>query len=365
MSRTLAFGFVERNRTERSLLPHLRAALRHGRHGRGRAHHEAAPGSRSSAVARLRLPEGDRDGGGSERSRPGHASAAPGGPGRVRAGVVGGGAGRHRGAAATYPGAQRGLVRGQPRRLLVLPRPLGQGLPRRPRLAALLLGRLAGREQPLRRERAALRLATPAPDPRPEAHRVPAHGRRQPAGLARLRAVRSPRARAAAQYRARGSGRPAPHRDGPPVRAPSDPPRHRRIPVAVADRDRVRGGAGRLGLPPALGRRGRRAGAPGACSPARGHRGAHRNPGCTSARAGPRLRGGGGRRSVRPHRLVPRALWHAGGVPARRAERRHRQRRSPWRLGVRPAAGGAGPSWRAAESRPTASGGLASAASRT
>jgi anaerobic selenocysteine-containing dehydrogenase len=72
-----------------------------------------------------------------------------------------------------------------------------------------------------------------------------------------------------------------------------------------------------------------------------------------------------GARSVRPHRLVPRALWHAGGVPARRAERRHRQRRSPWRLGVRPAAGGAGPSWRAAESRPTASGGLASAASRT
>ena len=67
------------------------------------------------------------------------------------------------------------------------------------RHAALLHGRLAGREQPLRRVRAALRLAAAAPDPGPQAHALPADGRREPARLARLRALRAAGPRAAAR----------------------------------------------------------------------------------------------------------------------------------------------------------------------
>ena len=54
------------------------------------------------------------------------------------------------------------LVHGQPGRVQLLAPAVGQGLPRRARLAALLHGLLAGRQQPLRRQRAALRLAVPA-----------------------------------------------------------------------------------------------------------------------------------------------------------------------------------------------------------
>ena len=66
-----------------------------------------------------------------------------------------------------HPARRHRLVHGQPGRLLVLAHALGQGLPRRARLAALLLGRLAGREQPLRGQRAHVRLAARDPDPRP------------------------------------------------------------------------------------------------------------------------------------------------------------------------------------------------------
>ena len=85
------------------------------------------------------------------------------------------------------------------------------------RLAALLHRLLAGRHQPLRRQRAALRLAVHRPDPRPRAHRLPAHRRRQPARLARQRAQRAadqgPAARDRRPRRARRRRRPAPHRD--------------------------------------------------------------------------------------------------------------------------------------------------------
>ena len=62
------------------------------------------------------------------------------------------------------------LVLRQPGRLQLLARPLGEGLHGGPGLAPLLHGVLAGRRQPLRRERAALRLARARPDPRPAPH---------------------------------------------------------------------------------------------------------------------------------------------------------------------------------------------------
>ncbi len=59
------------------------------------------------------------------------------------------------------------LVHGQPRRVLLLASALGQGLPRRARLPALLHRLLPGRLEPLRRQLVALRLArssSPIPD---------------------------------------------------------------------------------------------------------------------------------------------------------------------------------------------------------
>ena len=77
--------------------------------------------------------------------------------------------------------------------------------------------------QPLRRQRAALRLAARRPDPRPRAHELPADGRRQPARLARQRAHRAARPRAAARdrraRRPRRRRRPAPHGDRAALRA--------------------------------------------------------------------------------------------------------------------------------------------------
>ena len=233
------------------------------------------------------------------------------------------------------------LVHGQPGRLQLLARAVGQGLPRRPRLAALLHGLLAGRRQPLRRERAALRLAAAGPDPRPAAHELPADGRREPVRLARQRPHRAagqePAARDRRARRARRRRRPAPHRDGPALRARRGAPRHRRLAAAVdpacssrrasptRPRWRARPPAGR-GL------------ASRACLPAGADRRAHRRPGGGRARARPRLRRRGPRAPSTAHRLVPRPLRHARRLPARRADARHRQPRPRRRRRVRPPA---------------------------
>ena len=57
--------------------------------------------------------------------------------------------------------------------------------------APVLVG-LAGHQQPLRREQAALRGHQPAAVPGPAAHRLPAHARRQPVGVARQRGAGTP-----------------------------------------------------------------------------------------------------------------------------------------------------------------------------
>ena len=63
---------------------------------------------------------------------------------------------------------------------------------------------------------------------------------------------------------------------------------------------------------------------------------AHGRRGGRAARAGPRPRRGAERRGLRAHRLVPGALRHADGLPARRGQRRHRQPRRPRRRRLRP-----------------------------
>ena len=146
---------------------------------------------------------------------------------RVRAGQLGGGDRRHRRAAARHDRGARPrvgrLVLRQPRRVQLLARAVGEGLHGGPRLAALLHGLLAGRRQPVRRERAALRVAGARPDPRPAPHELPADGRRQPVRLARQRADRAedqgPAARHRRARRPRRRRRSAPHRDRPPLRA--------------------------------------------------------------------------------------------------------------------------------------------------
>ena len=108
-----------------------------------------------------------------------------------------------------------------------------------------------------------------------------------------------------------------------PVRAPADPARRRRLAAAVDDPHDLRGGAGRRGLP----RRARtdgwqelRALAPPTIRRRRPRR-ARASPPERRARAGARLRGLGVRGRIRSHGRLPGPLRHAGGLPARRAER--------------------------------------------
>ena len=137
--------------------------------------------------------------------------------------------------------------------------------------------------------------------------------------------------------RARRRGRPAPLGDRAPVRAPADPARHRRLAAAVAAAGDLRGGARRP-------RSTSSAGPTGADALERAVAAAHRprrRPSAPASRAervrelardfaASRRRG-----RLRAHRLLPRPLRHARGVPARRAQRRHRQPRPPRRRGLR------------------------------
>ncbi len=72
------------------------------------------------------------------------------------------------------------------------------------------------------------------------------------------------------------------------------------------------------------------------CALARGHRADHRRAGRDRARAGPRLRGRTERRRLRPHRVLPGSARHAGRLPARRAQHRHRQPRPARRHALHP-----------------------------
>ena len=192
------------------------------------------------------------------------------------------------------PGVGR-LVHGQPGRVLLLAPALGQGLPRRARVAALLHGLLAGRHQPLRGERAALRLAARRADPGPAAHVLPARRRRQPARLARQRADRAadqgPAPRDRRPRRPRRGRRPAPHRDGARQfeHVPVTPDTDAWLLLSLLQRD-LRRGARRRGRDRAVhrGRAGAAAGGRGA--PARGDRAAHRASRRDGARARPRPR---------------------------------------------------------------------------
>ena len=115
------------------------------------------------------------------------------------------------------------VVPRQPRGVVVRARGVGEGVRRRARLAALLLVRLAGREQPLRGERAHVRVAVARPDPRRRADGLPARRRREPVRVERERLQRPARARPDARRgrarRARGRRRPAADRDRAALRA--------------------------------------------------------------------------------------------------------------------------------------------------
>ena len=98
--------------------------------------------------------------------------------------------------------------------------------------------RLAGRQQPVRRQPVALRLTAGAAGARRPAHRLPRRHRRQPDRVARQRPHRPadprPDARHRQARRARAGDRPAQDRDRRAVRVAGHRPGRRRLPAAVA-----------------------------------------------------------------------------------------------------------------------------------
>ena len=237
---------------EGHLLPGLRAALRHGRDGRGRRADQAPARPRPSAVRRLRLPEGDRDGRGPERPRPRAAPAAPAARRLVRAGHLGRGARRDRRAAearssTAHGGDSVGWYMGNPG-AFSYSHPLwvkgfldALGSPHSYTASSQdVSNRFAASSLPLR-------LAVHRPDPRPRANRLPARRRRQPARLARQRAQRAagqgPAPRDHRPRRPGGRRRPAPLGDRARVRARRDRSRRRRLAAALDARGDLRRGA--------------------------------------------------------------------------------------------------------------------------
>ena len=174
--------------------------------------------------------------------------------------------------------------------------------------------------------------------------RLPVHGRREPARLARLRAVGAARARAAERRRrprrARGGGR---SRAAPRRRASTSTSRS--VPT------RTPGCCSRCCT--SSSRRGSRT-APGWSARGAGRRDAGRAARATSTPSARRRITGvpaetvrelarafaaaPERGRIRAHRFLPGPLRHAGRLPARCAERRHREPRPAGRCGLRPAA---------------------------
>ena len=183
------------------------------------------------------------------------------------------------------------------------------------RLAALLHGLLAGRRQPLRRQRAALRLAARCV-PIPDLHRtdVPAHGRRQPARLARQRADRAADQGPAARRSSSAAGASSSStRAAPRPRAHfehvADPARHRRLAAALA----AAACSSRRASPTRRRSRAQTTGCGGAARPGarrsrpRRRRRAPASPPTTVRALARDLAGADARRGLRAHRLLPRA----------------------------------------------------------
>ena len=188
------------------------------------------------------------DGRGHLRRRPARHAAAPGRRARrVRARVVGRGAGRHRHAPRRPSGASTGREAlatffGNPPAFIVL----GACSPSRRVPGG---ARRASWRYGVNAEDGASRTASPATcsTARPSSLRCPTCGaptsplmhRRQPLRLARLAGQRTAVPRRAGQHRRAGrpgrGDRPPPDRDGPPLRARRDPGRHRRLAAARPD----------------------------------------------------------------------------------------------------------------------------------
>ena len=315
-------GAVHGHRGEGHLLPGLRAALRHGRDGhRRRLDRSSGPTPTTRSRRGFACPKGiamtevqndpDRVLHPLRRRADGSSSGSA-GTRRWTRSASGCGAIRDATAATSV-----GWYMGNPGAFSLLAPAVGQGLSRRGRLAALLHRLLAGRLQPLRRQRVPLRLAVHRPDPRPRADRFPARDRRQSAGLARQRPQRAadqgPAARDHRPRRPRRRRRPAPLGDGARLRAPADRPRRRRLDAALDARGDLRARGSRTEA-----RSSARRAAARSCAGSRGEF----PPEATEARSGVPARAvralardlaaADARRRLRAHRLLPRSQRHAG-----------------------------------------------------
>ncbi len=153
--------------------------------------------------------------------------------GDVRTHLVDDRAGRDRRPPARDPGRPRRwvdrLVRRQPVGVQPLARAVVGRLRPRPGLPAPVHAQHPGHVEPVRRLGAALRQPDHLPAARPEPDVVPADGRCQPGGVARVAGLGREHARQAHRHRGawrpRGRRRSAPHRDGEGVRARRRPPR--------------------------------------------------------------------------------------------------------------------------------------------
>ena len=149
-----------------------------------------------------------------------------------------------------------------------------------PRMHLFTAG-LAGRQQPLRRQPAAVRLAAGAADTRRAAHRPARRHRRQPDRLPRQRADRAadqgPHARHRQARRPGARHRSAQDRDRRAIRVAGHHSRRRRLPAALAAARAVRARTSPTAPARPPGRRRRVAGAVRRAVQPGGHRGAHRH----------------------------------------------------------------------------------------
>ena len=235
------------------------------------------------------------------------------------------GARRHRRAPAgdprpPRPGGAR-LVHGQPGRVLVLAHAVGQGLPRR--LGTPHYWTASSQDVANRFAASALLYGSPVVIPIPDLQRTDfllmlganplvSHG-----SVLTAPRVARPARRDRRPRRARDRGRPAAHRDRARVRARGRAPGRRRLAAALAAARALRRGPRRRGGARPRDHRRRRP-ARGRCRSTRPRRTEERTgvpaEDVRGARPRPRRRPLG--RGLRPHRLVPGPLRHAGRLPA-------------------------------------------------